>query len=154
MIRELQEHARSSSEPVNLTDKIFRTIFNTVSKAAYGENYEGIDDLFFISEKLMSSSSSEMGICDLFPKQKWLTEITGTKGKWESLVSVMDPILDKIMSSTKVAPSGFIGGEADNLLSALLRIMEDGGLTISQVKAVMLVIPLLLCLNHGMSFGC
>ncbi|KAK4275345.1 hypothetical protein QN277_018444 [Acacia crassicarpa] len=138
MIWELQEHARCSSEPVNLTDKIFRTIFDTVSKAAYGENYEARDHLFFISEKLMSRSSFEMGICDLFPKQKWLTKITGTKAKWESLVNVMDPILDKIISSTKVAPSGFIEGEADNLLSALLRVMEDGGLTISQVKAVML----------------
>ncbi|XP_028795992.1 cytochrome P450 71D11-like [Neltuma alba] len=138
LVTQLSEQARSSSL-VNLSEKIYTTIFDITSKAAFGENYKSRDELFFISEIMLKSSESR-SICDIFPSQNWLAVISGMKRKWETMHRMADTVLEKITSGVGATSSKVVGGEADCLLSALLNAKEDGSLTSDNVKAVMLVI--------------
>lgn len=113
LTRDLSEIARSSSPMANLSEKLFNTVFDITSKAAFGEKYEAREELMFLT-KMMLKSSESRSICEMFPSQKWLALITGMKGKWDKMHNLADKVLEKIIRGAAHKPLSKIveGGEA------------------------------------------
>ncbi|KAF7816866.1 premnaspirodiene oxygenase-like [Senna tora] len=133
-------HKAITSSPlsVNLSHKLYTTIFSITTKAAFGENYKAQEELLLVSEEILKIVE-DRSICEMFPSQKWLFVVTGMKGKIENIHNKIDRVLEKIIGAFGDQEEG---DEPQCLLSALLNLKQEGHITKDHVKAVLLDIIL------------
>ncbi|KAJ1410779.1 Cytochrome P450 [Sesbania bispinosa] len=135
---------------VNLSEKVAFMTSAIIARAAFGRTCK--DQQVFISliKKLVRMAEGLI-VLDLFPSQKWLHLISGTKPKLEELHRNFDIILENIIREV-VTEKGSEGDQVEGLLSVLLNIKDyddalEYPLTIDNIKAVIFVSILLSSLH-------
>jgi cytochrome P450 len=134
-----------SDDPVNLSSKVFSTVYGITSRAAFGKKCEDQEQFIQIVKEVIEFAAG-FNIADFFPSIKLLHQISGVRPKLEKMHKEADRIMEKIISEHK-AKATTKAGEAvteEDLVDVLLKFHEHGdsefSLTNNNIKAVILVI--------------
>ncbi|XP_020217768.1 cytochrome P450 71D11 [Cajanus cajan] len=143
LVKMIDSHKGS---PVNLTEAVLLSIYNIISRAAFGMKCKGKEEFIsLVKEAVIVATGFTIG--DFFPSAKWLQSVTGLRTKLERLHQQMDRILGDIINEHKEAKSKAKegNGEAEeDLVDVLLKFQDvsdcnqDICLTINNIKAIIL----------------
>ncbi|XP_010921587.2 premnaspirodiene oxygenase [Elaeis guineensis] len=135
-----------SKSPVNLSDLLFLSTKNLVSRVAFGKKCKhGLR--FHAAAKEGIELVSGLCVADLFPSMKFIDVLSGGSSKASKVHQEIDKVLEEIikehqekrssMNSNRGAP-----GEDEDLVDVLLDVMENGKLefplALDNIKAVIL----------------
>ncbi|PHU19470.1 hypothetical protein BC332_10621 [Capsicum chinense] len=131
---------------INLSNKIFVFINTVTCRSVSGKIIYDRNKLIMLVKDI-NLLIGGFDLTDLFPSQKWLHSISGTKSKLPKAHSKVDEILEKIIDDHRDnrARGKKCNGDSgsEDLVDALLRVMEseEFGSTITNqnIKAVILV---------------
>ncbi|XP_027342060.1 cytochrome P450 71D11-like [Abrus precatorius] len=132
-----------NGSPVNLTEAILLSMYNIISRAAFGMKCKDQEEFISVVKEGVTVAAG-FNIGDLFPSAKWLQLVTGLRPKLEKLHRKIDQILEDIIVEHKEAKSKAKEGQGEaeeDLVDVLLKF-QDGNqdicLTIKNVKAIIL----------------
>ncbi|KAG7963143.1 hypothetical protein I3843_09G104500 [Carya illinoinensis] len=133
----------SSGSPINFTEKIYSLTSTIVCKAAFGSKCKDPDPFISLTREAISALGS-FDLADLFPSQKFLRVITGTKTKVEEMHRKLDRILENIIhehkENQKSAAISEVERGQEDLVDFLLRLQQSSGpevpITTKNIKAV------------------
>jgi cytochrome P450 len=138
--------ASQAGSPVNLSSKVFSTVYGITSRAAFGKKCQDQEQFIQIVKDVIEFASG-FNIADFFPSIKLLHVISGVRPKLEKMHKEADRIMEKIITEHKAkATTKAAGNDAteEDLVDVLLKFHEHGdsefSLTNNNIKAVILVI--------------
>jgi len=138
--------ASQAGSPVNLSSKVFSTVYGITSRAAFGKKCQD-QELFIQIVKDVIAFASGFNMADFFPSIKLLHVISGVRPTLEKMHKETDRIMEKIISEHKAKASGGEAATEEDLVDVLLKFHEDAigtdsefSLTNDNIKAVILVI--------------
>ncbi|KAJ9691401.1 hypothetical protein PVL29_013551 [Vitis rotundifolia] len=119
----------SSRLPFNRTQNLSSCTFSIISRAAFGEKFEG-QDAFISVTKEMAELYSGFCVADMYPSVKWLDLISGMRYKLDKVFQRTDRILQNIVDEHREklkTQAGKLQGEED-LIDVLLKLQQHGDL--------------------------
>jgi cytochrome P450 len=138
--------ASTAGSPVNLSSKVFSTVYGITSTAAFGKKCQEQEQFIQIVKDVIEFASG-FNIADFFPSIKLLHVISGVRPKLEKMHKDADRIMEKIITEHKAKKTAAKAEEAateEDLVDVLLKFHEHGdsefSLTNNNIKAVILVI--------------
>ncbi|XP_062162534.1 cytochrome P450 71D8-like isoform X2 [Alnus glutinosa] len=130
----------SSGSPIDLSQHIFTSTTTILCRAAFGSKYKD-QDAFLSLTKETTSLASGFELADLFPSQKIVHLISGTKAKLEKIHGKIDKILENIIHEHKENQKS-ASTEQEDLVDVLLGLQKSGTLefpiTTNNIKGVIL----------------
>lgn len=138
-----------AGSPINLTQKVFSTIFGITSRAAFGKKCQEQEKFISIVKESIELAAG-FNIADVFPSVKLLHLISGVRPKLERMHREADRIMENIINEHKEATRAGKAATAEDLVDVLLKFQEHGdsefSLTNDNIKAVILVMSFTFCL--------
>ncbi|GAB4859181.1 hypothetical protein Ancab_040398 [Ancistrocladus abbreviatus] len=122
---------------INLSDKIFSISMGITTKAAFGKRS---NDQEKIVSLLKETTVIGSGFClaDMFPSNKLFHLMSIVRYRAEKLHQMVDPILEKIIADHKIRKMDEDGESNKDLVDILLDTQSEYGLTINDIKAIIL----------------
>ncbi|XP_024029879.1 cytochrome P450 71D9-like [Morus notabilis] len=136
--------ASNVGSSINLTERIYSSIYSITSRAAFGEKSEDQEEFISLAIEVAKILGG-FDLTDLFPSLGFLDPlIFGTREKFERLHQRSDRIIDNIIKEHKkkkqpTTKSGESETVAEDLVDVLLKFCNNDlgfSLTIDNVKAV------------------
>lgn len=125
----------SSGETVNATKVFYQFTSSMICRSTFGKVLKEQDQLILLVKKA-SRFLEGFNVADIFPSQKFLHVLCGTKGKIMDAHYELDAILEKIINECKKD----VELRGEGLVASLLRLMKEGGLqfpiTNDNIKAI------------------
>ncbi|XP_038690094.1 cytochrome P450 71D9-like [Tripterygium wilfordii] len=130
----------NAGSSINLTERLYTTIYALVSKVAFGRTCgRGEHEEFIEYSKASQNRASGFNIVDVFPSLKLVHWIMGEGKKTERLHKQGDMLLGNIINQHVKKPvTGKGDDEHEDLVDVLLKFHEEGDfpLTINNIKSV------------------
>uniref|UniRef100_A0A804JI67 Uncharacterized protein n=1 Tax=Musa acuminata subsp. malaccensis TaxID=214687 RepID=A0A804JI67_MUSAM len=126
--------------PINLSDKFMTVIGDIISAAVVGKRFEHQQNnllLPLVKEALLSLS--RFSFADSFPKLKFVDVVTGTSFRLNRIRREFEKITDGIIKQHQRKKAGGAGDVEEDLVDVLLRIKDQGDLSLHSIKAVIQV---------------
>ncbi|CAD5178630.1 unnamed protein product [Musa acuminata subsp. malaccensis] len=123
--------------PINLSDKFMTVIGDIISAAVVGKRFEHQQNnllLPLVKEALLSLS--RFSFADSFPKLKFVDVVTGTSFRLNRIRREFEKITDGIIKQHQRKKAGGAGDVEEDLVDVLLRIKDQGDLSLHSIKAV------------------
>jgi cytochrome P450 len=144
--------ASKAGSPINLTQKVFSTIFGITSRAAFGKKCQEQDKFISIVKQSIELAGG-FNIVDVFPSVRLFHLISGVRPKLERMHQEADRIMENMINEHKEAKATTSrAGEAataEDLVDVLLKFQEHGdsefSLTNDNIKAVIMVMSFTFC---------
>ncbi|KAK7310358.1 hypothetical protein RJT34_07821 [Clitoria ternatea] len=140
LVKMIDSHKGSA---INLTEAVLLSIYNIISRAAFGMKCKDQEFISVIKEAV--SLTAGFNRAELFPSTKWLQHVTGFKPKLEKLHRQLDQILEDIIDEhkgTKPKAKKEGEGEAEEYLVDMLLKFQDTDadicLTNNSIKTILL----------------
>ncbi|KAE8707854.1 Cytochrome P450 71D10 [Hibiscus syriacus] len=135
----------NQGSPVNLSQQIFSLTYRITSKAAFGNTSKGHESYSDVVDKLAKLGSG-FRLADMYPSSRVLQHISGLKQEVRALFQKSDEILQGIINehrtTLETAKTGEEEEAKEDLVTALLKIQQQGGLefplTDQEIKAIIL----------------
>ncbi|RWW31524.1 hypothetical protein GW17_00003838 [Ensete ventricosum] len=126
--------------PINLSNKFKAVIGDIVSTAAVGKRLEHQqNNLLLPLVKEALESLSRFSFADSFPKLKFVDVVTGTSFRSNRIRRELEKIMDDIVKQHQIKKAGGGGDMEEDLVDVLLRIKDEGDLSLHSIKAVIQV---------------
>ena len=142
VMKDISEHQVGSV--LNLTKILYPLTNSIVARAAFGKKTKNVEQIIPAITYLLNIAGG-FSVEDVFPSLRFLTVISGMKGRCEKVGKRIDNMLNNIINDHTEKKSGDIR-EAEDIVDVLLRIQRENDLeiplTLENVKAVILVSPI------------
>lgn len=132
---------------VNLSSKVFSTVYGITSRAAFGKKCEDQEKFIQIVKEVIEFAAG-FNVADFFPSIKVLHQISGVRPKLEKMHKEADRIMEKIITEHNAKKATAKAGDEaaateEDLIDVLLKFHEHAAdsefsLTNNNIKAVIL----------------